>query len=78
MENCELVCIALEYCRECTKNSLLQSHTFVIGTNNVEIADCDHIDCKHLLRLEVGGGNGEMIMKASSRWRSKHAKKLRT
>ncbi|KAK1416975.1 hypothetical protein QVD17_26095 [Tagetes erecta] len=73
MENYELVSMALEYCRECTKNSVLESHTFVNGSNSLEVADCNHVDCQHLLQLEGIGGNGEMIMKASSRWRPKHA-----
>ncbi|KAL8189419.1 hypothetical protein R6Q57_028985 [Mikania cordata] len=70
MKNYELASMTLEYCRECRKNSVLQSRTFVIGIDSGNIANCDHIDCEHLLQLEIGGDSGE-IMKGRTRWRTK-------
>ncbi|KAM0017620.1 putative oleoyl-[acyl-carrier-protein] hydrolase [Helianthus debilis subsp. tardiflorus] len=75
MENYELTSMTLEYCRECRKDNVVQSRTFVIGTDNGEIANRDHVGCEHLLQLEVGGGSGDRIMKGRSRWRSKYAEK---
>ncbi|KAD6794762.1 hypothetical protein E3N88_05658 [Mikania micrantha] len=61
MKNYELASMTLEYCRECRKNSVLQSRTFVIGIDSGNIANCDHIDCEHLLQLEIGGDSGEIM-----------------
>ncbi|XP_076919504.1 palmitoyl-acyl carrier protein thioesterase, chloroplastic-like [Bidens hawaiensis] len=73
LENYELASMTLEYFRECRKDSVLQSCTYVTGTNNGKLVDYDHVDCEHVLRLEVGGGE---IMKGWTSWRSKHGKRL--
>ncbi|XP_071689169.1 palmitoyl-acyl carrier protein thioesterase, chloroplastic-like [Rutidosis leptorrhynchoides] len=71
MKNYELVNVKLEYQRECTMDSVLQSSTFVIGTENGKTGNNDHVDCKHLLELEPGSGCDE-IAKAKTSWRLKH------
>nr|XP_043626174.1 palmitoyl-acyl carrier protein thioesterase, chloroplastic-like [Erigeron canadensis] len=74
MKNYELASMTLEYCRECEMDSVLQSHTYVIGTNDVDnITDHhDHVDCEHLLQLDnLGVGSEEEIMKGRTTWRLK-------
>nr|XP_043626167.1 palmitoyl-acyl carrier protein thioesterase, chloroplastic-like [Erigeron canadensis] len=74
VDNYEVASMSLEYCRECKKDSVLQSHTFVMGTddNGDEITDDDHVDCQHLLQLDIGGGE---IMKGRTRWRLKYERR---
>ncbi|KVH93841.1 Acyl-ACP thioesterase, partial [Cynara cardunculus var. scolymus] len=58
VEKYELASMVLEYSRECTKDNVLQSHTCILENNNIGgIADSDHVDCQHLLRLQTGGGD---------------------
>ncbi|KAK1416976.1 hypothetical protein QVD17_26096 [Tagetes erecta] len=68
VENYELASLNLEYCRECRKEDMLRSHTYVIGTGKDNLGDRDRIDCEHSLQLEIGGG---MIMKGWTTWRQK-------
>lgn len=65
--------MTLEYHRQCTKEDILQSHTFLIKTNNGEIVYDDHIDCQHILQLEIGGG-GDEIVRGRTTWRPKYGK----
>ncbi|XP_071689309.1 palmitoyl-acyl carrier protein thioesterase, chloroplastic-like [Rutidosis leptorrhynchoides] len=62
-DNYELGSMTLEYRRECTKGSVLQSQTFVSETNDAS----GTVDCQHLLQFE-GGSNG-VILKAMTTWR---------
>ncbi|XP_071689173.1 palmitoyl-acyl carrier protein thioesterase, chloroplastic-like [Rutidosis leptorrhynchoides] len=75
LEKYEIVNMALEYCQECRNDNVLQSHTFVVGTNDDKLADNGHVELEHLLELEIGssGGGGE-IMKGRTTWQSKHGK----
>ncbi|KAI3803270.1 hypothetical protein L1987_31420 [Smallanthus sonchifolius] len=73
VENYELVSMTLEYRRECTKENVLQSHTYVMGIENGKQVDYDQVDCEHVLELENGDGE---IMKGWTTWRSKHGNKL--
>ncbi|GKA84378.1 palmitoyl-acyl carrier protein thioesterase, chloroplastic [Tanacetum coccineum] len=59
-ENYELASMTLEYRRECRKDNVLQSQTFVLSNNNGEKADQKHDDCHiYFNRGECKG----MIMK---------------
>ncbi|PWA90340.1 Acyl-ACP thioesterase [Artemisia annua] len=71
-ENYELASMTLEYRRECRKDNVLQSQTFVLSNSNGEKVDHNHVDCQHLLQLE-GECKGK-IMKGRTRWRLKLAK----
>ncbi|KAI3524550.1 hypothetical protein L1887_03208 [Cichorium endivia] len=68
----EIDSMTLEYYRECTKDSVLQSITSILVNRNGEIGNFD-VDCQHLLQHEKGGGNGN-VMKGTTRWRLKHGK----
>lgn len=74
MENYELSSITLEYRRECMKDSVLQSLTSLLGKCHGEMADLNHVDCQHLLRLEGGGE----IVKGRTKWRPKYANSIRS
>ncbi|XP_071689300.1 palmitoyl-acyl carrier protein thioesterase, chloroplastic-like [Rutidosis leptorrhynchoides] len=65
MDKYEISSMTLEYRRECTKGSVLQSQTFVSETNNTSRI----VDCQHLLQLE--GDNSSVIVKGITRWRPK-------
>ncbi|KAJ9535130.1 hypothetical protein OSB04_un001792 [Centaurea solstitialis] len=71
-EKHELSSMILEYRQECRKDDVLQCHTYVLGKNNDEIAEYDHVDCQHLLQLEVRGGgdsgSGHVILKGRTNW----------
>lgn len=71
-ENYELASMTLEYRRECRKDNVLQSQTFVLSNSNGEKVDHNHVDCQHLLQQE-GECKGK-IMKGRTRWRPKRAK----
>ncbi|KAI3524549.1 hypothetical protein L1887_03207 [Cichorium endivia] len=71
LENYEIDNITLEYYRECTKDSVVQSVTSILANHNGEIADDDVVHCQHLLQFEISGGD---IMKARTRWRPKYRK----
>ncbi|KAI3803273.1 hypothetical protein L1987_31423 [Smallanthus sonchifolius] len=73
VENYELASMTLEYRRECTKENVLQSHTYVMGIDNGMLADYDQVDYEHVLELENGDGE---IMKGWTTWRPKHGNKL--
>ncbi|KAJ0523358.1 putative oleoyl-[acyl-carrier-protein] hydrolase [Helianthus annuus] len=68
VENYELASLTLEYHQECKLESVVQSHTYVMVSNNGKIGDYDLVDCKHALQLETGGGE---IMRGWSIWRPK-------
>uniref|UniRef100_A0A699K774 Acyl-[acyl-carrier-protein] hydrolase n=1 Tax=Tanacetum cinerariifolium TaxID=118510 RepID=A0A699K774_TANCI len=74
-ENYELASMTLEYRRECRKDNVLQSQTFVLSNNNGEKADLNHVDCQHLLQLE-GECKGK-IMKGRTHWRLNVQKKAK-
>ncbi|XP_071689305.1 palmitoyl-acyl carrier protein thioesterase, chloroplastic-like [Rutidosis leptorrhynchoides] len=65
MEKYELANMTLEYRRECTIGSLLQSQTFVLETDNTS----GTVDCQHLLQFE--GESSGVIMKGMTIWRPK-------
>ncbi|KAI3714732.1 hypothetical protein L6452_21691 [Arctium lappa] len=69
MENYELASMTLEYHRECRQDDVLKCHTCVLGGNNERITKYDHVDCQHLLQLEVG--DGDKILKGRTKWRPK-------
>ncbi|PWA87676.1 acyl-ACP thioesterase, HotDog domain protein [Artemisia annua] len=72
-ENYELASISLEYLRECRKDSVVESHTYVTGSNNGKRGGYVHVECEHMLQLEIGSGGGE-IMKGRTSWRPKYGK----
>ncbi|XP_076919503.1 palmitoyl-acyl carrier protein thioesterase, chloroplastic-like, partial [Bidens hawaiensis] len=69
LENYELMSMTLEYYRECTMENVLQSRTYVMGTDNGKLDCYDQVDCEHMLQLEIGGG---VIMKGWTTWRSRN------
>ncbi|KAJ0744922.1 putative oleoyl-[acyl-carrier-protein] hydrolase [Helianthus annuus] len=68
VENYELASLTLEYRQECKMESVVQSHTYVMVSNNGKIGVYDLVDCKHALQLETGGSE---IMRGWSIWRPK-------
>ncbi|PWA70750.1 acyl-ACP thioesterase, HotDog domain protein [Artemisia annua] len=74
LENYELSSMTLEYRRECKKDSVLQSQTYVLRNDeNGEIAHDNHVYCQHVLQLDDGDrGSGSEIMKGKTKWRSKY------
>ncbi|XP_076920787.1 palmitoyl-acyl carrier protein thioesterase, chloroplastic-like [Bidens hawaiensis] len=68
LEKYELASMTLEYCRECTKENVLESRTYVMGTDNGKLDGYDQVDCEHMLQLEIEGG---VIMKGWTTWRAK-------
>ncbi|GJX58132.1 palmitoyl-acyl carrier protein thioesterase, chloroplastic [Tanacetum coccineum] len=65
LESYELASMTLEYRRECKKDSVLQSNTYVLTNDeNGEMAHDNHVYCQHVLRLDDGDrGSGSEIMK---------------
>ncbi|WOL14019.1 hypothetical protein Cni_G22799 [Canna indica] len=74
LESHELVGMALEYRRECGKDSVLQSLT-AVSSNGGASADGPQeagLECQHLLRLE----SGAEIVRGRTEWRPKRAQGL--
>ncbi|XP_075490006.1 palmitoyl-acyl carrier protein thioesterase, chloroplastic-like [Primulina tabacum] len=67
LETLELARVTLEYRRECTKDSVLESLTSIVENEVGDLANSGFIECQHLLRLEGGGE----IVKARTDWRPK-------
>ncbi|EES06498.1 hypothetical protein BDA96_04G095500 [Sorghum bicolor] len=65
-ENHELASIVLDYKRECSKDSVLQSHTTVFTDCTDGLGETT-FQCEHLLCLE----SGHTIVKARTMWRPK-------
>ncbi|GJX00791.1 ribonuclease H-like domain-containing protein [Tanacetum coccineum] len=74
LESYELASMTLEYRRECKKDSVLQSNTYVLTNDeNGEMAHDNHVYFQHVLRLDDGDrGSGSEIMKGKTMWRSKY------
>lgn len=58
--------MTLEYYRECTADTVLQSVTSILANHKGKIV-MDDIHCQHLLEFEIGGE----ILKGRTRWRPK-------
>uniref|UniRef100_A0A9R1VE75 Acyl-[acyl-carrier-protein] hydrolase n=2 Tax=Lactuca sativa TaxID=4236 RepID=A0A9R1VE75_LACSA len=65
-ENYEIESMTLEYYRECTADTVLQSVTSILANHKGKIV-MDDIHCQHLLEFEIGGE----ILKGRTRWRPK-------
>ncbi|CAH9078793.1 unnamed protein product [Cuscuta epithymum] len=74
LESHELSAMTLEYRRECTRDSVLQSLTSVVGNNIGDLATSGSVECQHLLRLE----GGAEIVKGRTEWRPKIANNFRS
>ncbi|XP_073062555.1 palmitoyl-acyl carrier protein thioesterase, chloroplastic-like [Primulina eburnea] len=72
LETLELARVTLEYRRECTKDSVLESLTSLVENEVGDLANSGFIECQHLLRLEGGGE----IVKARTDWRPKFYKTI--
>lgn len=74
LETHELSSIIMEYRRECSRDSVLQSLTAVSGANVGGLLDSGNVECQHLLRLE----DGAEVVRSRTEWRPKHAKSFGT
>nr|GEZ33294.1 palmitoyl-acyl carrier protein thioesterase, chloroplastic [Tanacetum cinerariifolium] len=74
LESYELASMTLEYRRECKKDNVLQSTTYVLTNDeNRKIAHDNHVYCQHVLRLDGGDrGSGSENMKGKTKWRPKY------
>ncbi|XP_073132218.1 palmitoyl-acyl carrier protein thioesterase, chloroplastic-like [Henckelia pumila] len=72
VETHELAGITLEYRRECTRDSVLESLCSVLDKSIGDLANPGFVECQHLLRLEGGGE----VIKGRTEWRPKHADRL--
>lgn len=68
LESHELASMTLEYRKECTRDSVLDSLTCVLGNPN-DLASSGQVECQHSLRLK----DGAEIMKGRTEWRPKRA-----
>ncbi|KAJ0030926.1 hypothetical protein Pint_13106 [Pistacia integerrima] len=69
LESHELASMALEYRRECGKDSVLQSLTAVSGSDVGNLGYFGSAECQHMLRLE----DGAEIVRGRTEWRPKYA-----
>lgn len=69
VESHELASMTLEYRRECTRDSVLDSLTSVIGNGLGDLATFGQVECQHLLRLK----DGAEIVKGRTEWRPKRS-----
>ncbi|XP_073043273.1 palmitoyl-acyl carrier protein thioesterase, chloroplastic-like [Primulina eburnea] len=72
VETHELAGITLEYRRECTRDSVLESLCSVLDKGIGDLAHPGFVECQHLLRLEGGGE----VIKGRTAWRPKHADRI--
>ncbi|XP_075517657.1 palmitoyl-acyl carrier protein thioesterase, chloroplastic-like [Primulina tabacum] len=72
VETHELAGITLEYRRECTRDSVLESLCSVLDKGIGDLANSGFVECQHLLRLEGGGE----VIKGRTEWRPKHADRI--
>ncbi|XP_075508965.1 palmitoyl-acyl carrier protein thioesterase, chloroplastic-like [Primulina tabacum] len=72
VETHELAGITLEYRRECTRDSVLESLCSVLDKGIGDLAHPGFVECQHLLRLEGGGE----VIKGRTEWRPKHADRI--
>ncbi|KZV27454.1 palmitoyl-acyl carrier protein thioesterase, chloroplastic-like [Dorcoceras hygrometricum] len=72
VETHELAGITLEYRRECTRDSVLESLCSVLDKGIGDLANPGFVECQHLLRLEGGGE----VIKGRTEWRPKHADRI--
>ncbi|KAJ6819828.1 palmitoyl-acyl carrier protein thioesterase, chloroplastic-like [Iris pallida] len=68
LESHELASVALEYRRECGRDSMLQSLT-AVSSDGTKMLPGTGIRCNHMLRLECG----DEILRARTEWRPKRA-----
>lgn len=69
LESHEISALTLEYRRECSKDSVLQSLTAIPGNQDSDLKSCGEVECQHLLRLE----NGAEIVRGRTEWRPKYS-----
>ncbi|XP_073275362.1 palmitoyl-acyl carrier protein thioesterase, chloroplastic-like [Primulina huaijiensis] len=72
VETHELAGITLEYRRECTRDSVLESLCSVLDKGIGDLANSGFVECQHLLRWEGGGE----VIKGRTEWRPKHADRI--
>ncbi|WOG92605.1 hypothetical protein DCAR_0311878 [Daucus carota subsp. sativus] len=72
VESHELASMTLEYRRECTRDSVLDSLTSVIGNGLGDLATFGQVECQHLLRLK----DGAEIVKGRTEWRPKRSYRI--